>query len=199
MITSYVLHNQISASTRCAHVTASAPSPTANATRLVVPLRTSPAANTPGQVVSTEQGSRSVRGQRSDFAASAPVRMKPLESTATLGGSQSVLGWAPMNTKTAEQSSSRVLAPLDAAEPEVRDRLIALDGVDLNVANDLDLGMTLDAAGEIVGHAPANVTSAKQQGGARSMVGQEHDRLAGRVAAPHHDARGRSGRRGREP
>ena len=75
-----------------AQVTARAPSPTANATRFVVPLRTSPAAKTPGHVVSTVQGSRSVRGQRSDFAASAPVRMKPLESTAMLGGIQSVLG-----------------------------------------------------------------------------------------------------------
>jgi hypothetical protein len=31
--------DQISASTRCAHATAKAPSPTANATRFVVPLR----------------------------------------------------------------------------------------------------------------------------------------------------------------
>ena len=77
-----------------AHVTARAPSPTANATRLVEPLRTSPAAMTPGHVVSTVQGSRSVRGQRSERAASAPVRMKPLESTAMLWGIQSVWGCA---------------------------------------------------------------------------------------------------------
>src|SRR5205823_2126079 len=57
---------QSSSSTRCAQVTARAPSPTAKATRLVVLLRTSPAAKTPGHVVSTVQGSRSERGQRPD-------------------------------------------------------------------------------------------------------------------------------------
>ena len=107
------------------------------------------------------QGSRSVRGQRSDFAASAPVRMKPLESTAMLGGSQSVLGCAPMKTNTAEQSRSRELAVPDVAEPEPRDRAVALDGVHLDVADDLDFRVTLDPAGEVVGHALAQVTPAQ--------------------------------------
>ena len=167
-------------------MTASAPSPTANATRLVVPLRTSPAAKTPGHVVSTVQGSRSVRGQRSDFAASAPVRMKPLESTAMLGGSQSVRGCAPMKTNTAEQSSSRATPALDVAEPQARERAVALDGVHLDVADDLDLRVPLDPAGEVVGHALANVTPAKQQRGPGGVLGEEHHRLAGRVAAAHH-------------
>src|SRR3954471_10829319 len=90
--------DQSSASTRCAQVTARAPSPTAKATRLVVLLRTSPAAKTPGHVVSTVQGSRSFRGQSWECADSAPVRMKPLGSTATLDGNQSVRGLAPMKT-----------------------------------------------------------------------------------------------------
>ena len=97
-------------------MTASAPSPTAKATRLVVLLRTSPAAKTPGQVVSTVQGSRFVRGQRSDCAASAPVRMKFLESTAMLGGNQSVRGRAPMKTKTAAQSEVADTAVSNVAE-----------------------------------------------------------------------------------
>ncbi len=166
-------------------MTASAPSPTANATRLVVPLRTSPAAKTPGHVVSTEQGSRSVKGQRSDFAASAPVKMKPLGSTATLGGSQSVLGCADKD-KYRRALELAGTAALDVAEPEAGDRAVALDGVDLDVANDLDFRMTLDPAGEVVGHALTNVTPTKQESGPRGMLGKEHHRLARGVAAADH-------------
>ena len=50
------------------------PSPTAEATRLTEPCRTSPTANTPGVVVSNGKGAR---GSGQYGAASGPVRMKP--------------------------------------------------------------------------------------------------------------------------
>src|SRR5450432_2162403 len=65
--------------------TAIAPSPTAVAQRLVEPERTSPAANTPGRLVS----------RRLSVPAAVPVRMKPLSSRAITSPSQSVHGDAP--------------------------------------------------------------------------------------------------------
>ena len=47
------------------------PSPTADATRLTDPLRTSPAANTPGKLVSSRNGTRPASRQRSASAVSA--------------------------------------------------------------------------------------------------------------------------------
>ena len=74
------------------------------------------------------------------------------------------------------------------AEPQVRARpvAVAVDGVDLDVPNDLDLFMTLDPASKVGGHALADIATAKQEGSPLGIVGEEHDRLAGRVAAPHH-------------
>jgi hypothetical protein len=63
------------ANTWCAYRTTIPPSPTALATRLDAPERTSPAANTPGRTVSRRCGSRSGSGQQrcpSDFAAPVP-------------------------------------------------------------------------------------------------------------------------------
>ena len=64
-----------SASRRCASWTAMLPAPTAEATRLTDPWQTSPAANTPGRLVSSSIGWRS-RGQGWTFwsATSSPVR-----------------------------------------------------------------------------------------------------------------------------
>src|SRR5712691_6160626 len=60
--------------------TAIAPSPTLEATRLMEPCRTSPAAKMPGTLVSRKKGSRS-SGQRfggcPSCIKSGPVRMKP--------------------------------------------------------------------------------------------------------------------------
>ena len=88
------------------------PSPTADATRFMAPARTSPAANTPGTLVSRESGSR---GSFQTFvcAASAsrsrPVSTKPFASRRTPAGSQSLRGLVPMNTNTASISSTCVV------------------------------------------------------------------------------------------
>src|ERR1700730_2966669 len=75
-----------SAKNACSAATAWAPSPTAAATRLVEPARTSPMATTPRTLVSSGR------------PASLPVKTKPLRSSATPEPlSQSVLRPAPMN------------------------------------------------------------------------------------------------------
>ena len=79
-------------------MTAMAPSPTADATRLAESERTSPAANTPGTLVSRWYGSRSSGqpGRCSDWFRSGPDTMNPWPSRATTPSSQPVLGAAPM-------------------------------------------------------------------------------------------------------
>src|ERR1044072_6633247 len=57
----------------CTNFTAIAPSPTAEATRLIDLARTSPAANTPARLVSKRNGSR-LAVQCGECTSSAPVR-----------------------------------------------------------------------------------------------------------------------------
>src|SRR6516165_10496257 len=77
-----------SARKACSPATTCAPSPTAAATRLTEPERTSPIAYTPGRLVSN------------GLWMSVPVRTKPLSSSITPDpDSQSVFGSAPMNKK----------------------------------------------------------------------------------------------------
>src|SRR5438105_3509295 len=72
---------------RCTSWMLIAPSPTAEATRLIEPCRTSPAANTPGRLVSSGSGGRAGRSSPAATARSWPVRMKPWESRWMLVGS----------------------------------------------------------------------------------------------------------------
>src|SRR5437588_1636816 len=79
------------------------PSPTAEAARLTLPLRTSPTANTPGRLVSSRWGGRA-SGQcaaaRTSGERSGPVLMNPRASSATQPWSQAVLGLAPVIENT---------------------------------------------------------------------------------------------------
>ena len=84
----------------CIKATAMLPSPTLAEQRLTEPDLTSPAANTPGWLVSSMKGSRS-SVQREELATARPVRTNPLSSVSIASGSQSVHGTAPMNKKTA--------------------------------------------------------------------------------------------------
>src|SRR5262249_35932275 len=63
-----------SASRTCASCTAMLPAPTADATRLTAPWRTSPAAKTPGRLVSSSIGGRS----SGHAASSRPARSGPV-------------------------------------------------------------------------------------------------------------------------
>src|SRR5205807_2980633 len=90
----------------CTKCTAIDPSPTADATRFIDSLRTSPATNTPGRLVSSRCGGRESahRGRTSSCSTSAPESTKPRSSRATAAGSQPVCGRAPMNTNVAAAS-----------------------------------------------------------------------------------------------
>src|SRR5438094_9463498 len=72
--------------------TAMPPSPTAAAQRLTESERTSPAANTPGRLVSSGPGARFILCQAEDCATFAPVRMKPLSSRSISAVSPPVQG-----------------------------------------------------------------------------------------------------------
>src|ERR1700761_1493005 len=87
---------------------AMAPSPTAAATRLAEPLRTSPTANMPGWLVSRAERCQPVPAAD---GASWPVRMKPWSSRSTRSPSQPVQGDTPMKTNSARALSVRC-APL---------------------------------------------------------------------------------------
>ena len=63
--------------------TAIAPEPTPEATRLTEPCRTSPAANTPGTLVSSSRGGRSSGQPGEAPSRSGPVRTKPSVSSVT--------------------------------------------------------------------------------------------------------------------
>ena len=80
------------------------PSPTADATRLVDPWRTSPTANTPGRLVSNGIGGRSSgqpAGGRPSSSRSVPVSTNPHRSRRMGSGSQSVWGSAPIRMNSA--------------------------------------------------------------------------------------------------
>jgi hypothetical protein len=84
----------------CTNWTAIAPSPTAEATRFTDPERTSPAAKTPGRLVSNRNGGRA-RPHDRDCARAVPVRTNPFASRSMSEDSQSVRGVAPMKLNTA--------------------------------------------------------------------------------------------------
>ena len=76
----------------CSIWIATEPSPTADATRFTEPFRTSPAASTPGMLVSNGKRGRSVGPTA---PRSRPVTMKPCSSRVMSGGSHSVLRLGP--------------------------------------------------------------------------------------------------------
>src|ERR1700737_5056590 len=81
-----------------------APSPTAEAQRLIEPALTSPAANTPGRLVSIAKGLRSrtqLSGGLSFFRRSEPVTMyPPLSQTTPASAAHCVCGTPPSPRKS---------------------------------------------------------------------------------------------------
>ena len=70
--------------------------------------RTSPAAKTPGTLVSSAYGARASGQCAPSPTRSVPVTTKPLASRITSGPSQSVRGEAPMNTNSQDAGTSSV-------------------------------------------------------------------------------------------
>ena len=85
------------------------PSPTLLATRLIDPLRTSPAQKMPGKLVSSGNGGRRSRLGRSEC----PVQIKPFWSRCKPEGNQPVFAVAPimMNRASAGYTRSIRVAP----------------------------------------------------------------------------------------
>src|SRR5262245_28446687 len=89
--------------------TAADPSPTAAATRLIEPDRTSPTANNPGELVSNGSGRRPSASHRSSRRASSrerSVSTKPWSSSAAHPDNQLAAGSAPMKEKRAAQGNT---------------------------------------------------------------------------------------------
>src|SRR6202044_2509332 len=88
----YRCHDKVSRY-RCTNITAIAPSPTAEATRLADSARTSPATNTPGALVSRWYGGlSSCQPYSSCCSRSGPASTKPRGSRATTPSSHPVPG-----------------------------------------------------------------------------------------------------------
>src|SRR6476660_6920407 len=90
-------------STRWTNATAIDPSPTADATRLMLPPRASPTAKMPGRFVSSRYGERvcgHFAAESSSDERSGPVFTNPFSSRAIQPSSQRVLGSAPVIKKT---------------------------------------------------------------------------------------------------
>ena len=141
----------------CTRRTAIEPSPTAEATRLIEPLRTSPTANMPGRLVSSGSGAPAVGGGR---GVAPPVRTKPLSSSATSSPSHPVCGSAPMKTNSARASTRRA-APVCRCprRPRASSAVLAEQLAHLGVAPDLDVRDALDAVDQVARHVLAQVVA----------------------------------------
>ncbi len=148
--------------------TAHAPSPTAVAQRLVEPERTSPAAKTPGTLVSS-------RIAGSDAGAG--------EDEAVVVARDRVVEPFGARQRAEEEEQERERQALAALE---RDRLeLAVGAVERGdlAAVAHRYAVALELAHEVVGHRLAQVRSAVQQRHERAAASEPHGGLAGRVSA----------------
>ena len=128
------------------------PSPTAEATRFIEPWRTSPAAKTPGMLVSSENGLRSsgqpavVVDVRAGADEAAVVRA---DSSA---GSQSVFGRAPIIRKSASAVDGLGRAVVAVAQVEALQPAVSPAADDLGPEPHLDVGRRLDLLHQVVRH-----------------------------------------------
>ena len=171
-------------------LTAIAPSPTADAQRLTDPLRTSPAANTPGRLVSRKNGVRPCARQRSPRTAS--------RGTARAGQDETLLvklhaATQPFGVRIGpdeEEQRRRVDPRLDAGIVADADRLEMTvsfqrghDGASVN----LDVVDLLDAIHEVSRHALSQIPAARDDVHAPRISRQRHDGLPRRIAGAHDD------------
>ena len=159
------------------------PSPTADATRFTAPWRTSPAANTPGMLVSRRNGLRS-SGHAPRCETSAPVRTNPCSSRSTSGGSQSVCGWAPISRKSACASTVVSRLRREIAQDQLLEPSVAATADHLGAEPDLDVLGRFDLAHEVLRHPGAERIGARTTSVTLPGVPSEVERgLPGRVGA----------------
>ena len=143
------------------------------------PRRTSPAAKTPGTLVSRANGARSRGGSSVALAMSGPVTTKPWPSRATESPSQSVRGLAPMKTKSQPAATSSVV-------PESRSDRVSASRCpspwradDLGAGAHLDGGRAEDAVDEVLRHGRLEARAADQQHHPLGEQGEPEGGLAG--------------------
>ena len=166
----------------CTNWTAIAPSPTADATRLTEPERTSPAANTPGRLVSSRNGGR-FAPQVGDWARAGPVRTNPFESISISFGQ-------PVGPRhgTDEAEERRSLQHLRltclAVDNLYRGQTeIAGHPLDLRVEQHLDVAGLLEPPGQVARHTLVQIVAADQDEHLPRLTGEEDGGLSGGVAA----------------
>src|SRR5690348_13670430 len=126
------------------------PSPTAEATRFIAPCRTSPAANTPGVVVSSRKGAR-CRGPVLTGAGSGEDE-SPLVALYRFGEPAGERLCADQD----EQAGGRCpfgLARVAVAEQQLLKVPAATAARDLAAVADVHVGRGVDLADQVVGHA----------------------------------------------
>ena len=146
------------------------------------PERTSPAANTPGRLVSSRNGCRRAV-QWGDCARAGPVRTNSLASLSISGGSQSVRGTAPMKLNSAGVFSVRTSPVLLLTSSTSLEVAVAGHPPDLGVEEHLDVGGLLDPAGQVARHVLVEVVAADHEVDLAHLPGEEDGGLAGGVAA----------------
>ena len=170
-----------------------APSPTAAATRLVEPLRTSPTANMPGRLVSSSErcqpASAGPVGHPVTGLASGPVRTKPRSSRSTSPPSHPVQGAAPTNTNRARASERAPRTGQVVPRPPRLQRLVPDQLSHLGAEQDPHVRQPRDLTDQVPGHVLAEIRFADDQADLIGVPGQEDRGLSGRVAAA--DARHR--------
>ena len=153
---------------------------------MIEPLRTSPTAKTPGRLSRGAAGARGVhrRDRRLVGGTSRPVRTKPWSSSATLSPSQSVCGCG------ADEDEQRPRVELVGARRSALsstttrlERAVADQLAHLGVQQHLDVRGPLDPVDEVARHVCAEVVRRGSAGAPSARAGEEHRRLAGRVAA----------------
>ena len=145
-----------------------APSPTAVAHRLVEPERTSPAANTPGALVS----SRPAR------PALSPVRTNPCSSRATTSPSHSVQGDAPRNRNRKETGTRSPSLNVTASSCPSFPWSSTTSHADPN-----DDARLIELVDQIVRHRLAQVAAAVEERDERPAPREPDGGLTGRVAS----------------
>ena len=136
------------------------PSPTAEATRLIDPLRTSPTAKTPGTVVSS--GSLPA-ADSSVVGASRPVRMKPERSSARTPCSHRVCGVGADEHEQGAGVQVAAGAVVAVGDRQALQLAVAVQRGDLGAGKDLDVGVAGELVGQVAGHGRCQVGAADRK------------------------------------
>ena len=159
-----------------------APSPTAAATLLAEPLRTSPTAKTPGLLVSSGKGPVPLRtagcGQRTGPGPDEAVVVKVNQAAQPV-----CARYSPDEDEERARRKDAPRAGTAADDGDRLQRLVAVQLPHLAVRHDLDVREPRDLVDEVARHVLAQVVLADDERDAGGVRGKEDRRLPRRVAA----------------